>query len=290
MTRAALRLAAGVVALEFAAAVSSFVSATLLPTVATALDARAHLGLLLAGPTLGLFVALPLAPAVLHRIGPRRTLAAGMVAYLAGAVVSATAVSAWVYAGGRFVGGLAQRAAGRVRGQRGHPGAGRAGPGPGGGGVVGDVDPAGVRRPAGHAGAGARGRLAVGAARPGADRAGRPVPRRRGRDAPRRTSRRTGRWGARCWSRPGWRCCWPPARRCWSRPGRWSRWSAWPGCCRPAPPGCGPGRRPRWRRCCCSGPAGSAPTDWSRCCSPTATVRAWAERPSCSAPRRWRGR
>ena len=107
MTRAALRIAAGVVALEFAAAVSSFVSATLLPMVATALDARAHLGLLLAGPTLGLFVALPLAPAVLHRLGPRRTLAAGMVAYLAGAVLSATAVSAWVYAGGRFVGGLA---------------------------------------------------------------------------------------------------------------------------------------------------------------------------------------
>jgi MFS family permease len=107
VTRAALRLAAGVVALEFAAAVSSFVSATLLPMVATALDARAHLGLLLAGPTLGLFVALPLAPAVLHRLGPRRTLAAGMVAYLAGAVLSATAVSAWVYAGGRFVGGLA---------------------------------------------------------------------------------------------------------------------------------------------------------------------------------------
>jgi MFS family permease len=107
VTRAALRLAAGVVALEFAAAVSSFVSATLLPTVATALDARAHLGLLLAGPTLGLFVALPLAPAVLHRLGPRRTLAAGLVAYLGGAVMSATAVSALVYAGGRFAGGLA---------------------------------------------------------------------------------------------------------------------------------------------------------------------------------------
>ena len=107
MTRAVLRLAAGVVALEFAAAVTSFVSATLLPTVAGALDARAHLGLLLAGPTLGLFVALPLAPAVLHRLGPRRTLAAGLVAYLAGAAMSATAVSAVVYAGGRFVGGLA---------------------------------------------------------------------------------------------------------------------------------------------------------------------------------------
>jgi MFS family permease len=100
-------LAAGVVALEFAAAVSQFVSATLLPTVATALDARGHLGLLLAGSTLGLFVGLPLAPAVLHRVGPRRTLAAGIVAYPAGALISATAVSPWVYAGGRFVGGLA---------------------------------------------------------------------------------------------------------------------------------------------------------------------------------------
>ena len=104
--RPGLRLAAGVVALEFAAAIVSFVSATLLPTVAGALAARGHLGLLLAGPTLGLFVALPLAPAVLHRLGSRRTLAAGMVAYLAGVAVSATAVSAWTYAAGRFIGGL----------------------------------------------------------------------------------------------------------------------------------------------------------------------------------------
>jgi MFS family permease len=107
VTRPALRLAAGVVALEFAAAVTSFVSATLLPTVAGALDARAHLGLLLAGPTLGLFVALPLAPTVLHRLGPRLTLATGLIAYIGGAAVSATAVSAPVYAAGRFAGGLA---------------------------------------------------------------------------------------------------------------------------------------------------------------------------------------
>jgi MFS family permease len=107
VTRSAHRLAAGVVALEFAAAVTSFVSATLLPTLATALDARAHLGLLLAGPTLGLFVALPLAPAVLHRLGPRRTLTAGVAVYLGGAAVSTTAVSAPVYAAGRFAGGRA---------------------------------------------------------------------------------------------------------------------------------------------------------------------------------------
>jgi MFS family permease len=104
--RPGLRLAAGVVALEFAAAVSTFVSATLLPTVADALGARDRLGLLLAGPTLGLFVALPLAPAVLHRLGTGRTLAAGLVAYAGGAAVSATALDAWAYAGGRLAGGL----------------------------------------------------------------------------------------------------------------------------------------------------------------------------------------
>ena len=124
MTRAALRLAAGVVALEFAAAVSSFVSATLLPTVATALDARAHLGLLLAGPTLGLFVALPLAPTVLHRLGPRRTLAVGMVAYLAGAVLSADRGLGPGLRGRPVRRRARQRAARRLRDQRGHPGAG----------------------------------------------------------------------------------------------------------------------------------------------------------------------
>jgi hypothetical protein len=46
LARPDLRLASGVVALEFAAAVSTFVSATLLPTVAEALHARDHLGLM----------------------------------------------------------------------------------------------------------------------------------------------------------------------------------------------------------------------------------------------------
>ncbi|HST65014.1 MAG TPA: MFS transporter [Mycobacteriales bacterium] len=106
LTRADRRLAGGVVALEFAAAVSAFVSATLLPTVAGALDARDHLGLLLAGSTLGLFVALPLAPAVLHRLGGRRTLLAGLLAYAGGAAVAATALTPWTYAAGRVAGGI----------------------------------------------------------------------------------------------------------------------------------------------------------------------------------------
>ncbi len=104
--RPAVLLAVGVVALEFAAAVSTFVSATLLPTVARDLDARDHLALLLAGSTIGLFVALPLAPAVLGRVGPARTLSIGLVSYVGGAVAAAAAPDGWVFAAGRLVGGL----------------------------------------------------------------------------------------------------------------------------------------------------------------------------------------
>lgn len=105
-TRPAIRLAAGVVALEFAAAVSTFVTSTLLPTVAGALDARGHLGLLLAGSTLGLFVALPVAPAVLARLGDRATLGTGLLLYVGGAAAAAAAPSVWAYAAGRFGGGF----------------------------------------------------------------------------------------------------------------------------------------------------------------------------------------
>jgi MFS family permease len=100
-------LAVGVVALEFAAAVTSFVASTLLPVVARDLDAGDRLGLLIAGSTLGLFVALPLASRVLGRLGTRGTLAAGMLAYVGGLVVAATAQSAWVFALGQLSTGLA---------------------------------------------------------------------------------------------------------------------------------------------------------------------------------------
>jgi predicted MFS family arabinose efflux permease len=43
---------------------------------------------------------------VLHWLGPRRTLPVGLLGYLAGAAVSATATSPWTYAGGRLLGGL----------------------------------------------------------------------------------------------------------------------------------------------------------------------------------------
>nr|WP_221471994.1 MFS transporter [Amycolatopsis umgeniensis] len=100
-------MAVGIVALEFAAAVTGFVASTLLPVVAADLDAKDSLGLLIAGSTLGLFVALPLASRVLARLGPRGTLAAGMTAYLGGLLLAAVSRSAWMFALGQFTAGLA---------------------------------------------------------------------------------------------------------------------------------------------------------------------------------------
>jgi MFS family permease len=103
----ALALAVGIVALEFAAAVTTFVASTLLPVIARDLDARGDLGLLLAGSTLGLFVALPLAGPVVRRLGGRRTLTVGLAGYLGGLAVTATAVNPWMFALGQFCGGVA---------------------------------------------------------------------------------------------------------------------------------------------------------------------------------------
>jgi MFS family permease len=100
-------LAVGIVALEFAAAVSTFVASTLLPVVTTELAARDRLGLLVAGGTLGLFVALPLAGTVLRRLGAGRTLALGTAVYAGGLVTAATAQQAWVFALGQFAAGTA---------------------------------------------------------------------------------------------------------------------------------------------------------------------------------------
>jgi len=102
-----LVLAVGIVALEFAAAVTRFVSSTLLPLVVHDLHARGQLALLVAGSTLGMFVALPLASRVLAALGTRGALAVGVVAYVGGLILSATAGHAWVFALGQFCGGLA---------------------------------------------------------------------------------------------------------------------------------------------------------------------------------------
>src|SRR3954447_4267909 len=103
----ALLLAVGIVALEFAAAVSRFVAWTLLPVITDELDARDELALLVAGSTLGLFVALPLATPAVRALGTRALLAVATSAYLGGLAVSATATQAWIFGLGQFVGGLA---------------------------------------------------------------------------------------------------------------------------------------------------------------------------------------
>jgi MFS family permease len=100
-------LAVGVVAIEFSAAVYTFVSSTLLPMVARDLHARDHLGYLLAGSTLGLFVALPLAARVLRGRHSRRALTFGLFGYVVGSVIAATAHVDLVFAAGQFLAGLA---------------------------------------------------------------------------------------------------------------------------------------------------------------------------------------
>ncbi|OZM69945.1 MFS transporter [Amycolatopsis antarctica] len=103
----ALPLAVGIVALEFAAAVTSFVASTLLPVVTADLGARDRLALLVAGATLGLFVALPLAGRTVRLLGAARTLAVGVAVYLGGVALAATATYAWTFALGQFAGGVA---------------------------------------------------------------------------------------------------------------------------------------------------------------------------------------
>ena len=107
-----LRLAVGVVALEFAAAVQPFVGASLLPAIAADLHASVQLGLLLAGSTIGMFVALPLAPRLLPRLGYRRGLAIALPLSLGGLALASAAVTPWMFALDRLTGGLAGQATG----------------------------------------------------------------------------------------------------------------------------------------------------------------------------------
>jgi Major Facilitator Superfamily len=102
-----VRLAVGVVALEFAAAVQSFVGATLLPAIAADLHASVQLGLLLAGGTLGMFLALPLAPRLVGRLGYRRGLAVALPLSLTGLAVASAAGAPWEFALGRLTAGFA---------------------------------------------------------------------------------------------------------------------------------------------------------------------------------------
>ena len=104
------RLAIGVVLLELAAAVQTFMTSTLLPVIVTGLHAQRQLGLLVAGASIGMFIGLPAAGPAIRRFGVSRTVFAALCGYLGGTVVTVTAHNAAVFA----IGGLAQGAAAGV--------------------------------------------------------------------------------------------------------------------------------------------------------------------------------
>lgn len=87
-------LAVGIVTLEFAAAVSRFVVSALLLVIAADLHARDQLALLVAGSSLGLFAALPVAGRVLRILGGTGSLGVGVVAYAGGLVVALAGAAA----------------------------------------------------------------------------------------------------------------------------------------------------------------------------------------------------
>lgn len=99
-------LAAGVVSLEFAAAVSTLVAATLLPVIAEDVAGTSDLGLIVTGPGLGLFVALPIAGPFAARVGARAALTCGLIVHLVGTALAVLATDAWTFAAGRFLIGL----------------------------------------------------------------------------------------------------------------------------------------------------------------------------------------
>lgn len=103
----ALMLAVGVVALEFAAAVSTFVAGTLLPLIERDLSAEREVPVLLAGGTIGMFVALPLASRIIARFAPGRVLLVGLLMTMVGSGIAASAPNAWIFGGGRLVTGAA---------------------------------------------------------------------------------------------------------------------------------------------------------------------------------------
>jgi MFS family permease len=99
-------LAVGVLLLEFSAGLTVYVSAVVVPAVIADLHAARDYPLIVSATSVGLFLSLVAAARLLRRIGPRPVLAAGLILTVAGALVSAVAGSALVFACGRFAAAL----------------------------------------------------------------------------------------------------------------------------------------------------------------------------------------
>jgi MFS family permease len=99
-------LAVGVLLLEFSAGVTVYISAAVVPVVIADLHAAREYPLVVSATSVGLFASLAVAARLLRRIGPRPVLAIGLATTVAGAVVSAAAGSAMVFAVGRLAASL----------------------------------------------------------------------------------------------------------------------------------------------------------------------------------------
>lgn len=104
---AALLLAGGVVVLEFAVAVSTFVAGTLLPLIERDLSAQHQVPLLIAGGEVGMFAALPVVSRIIIRYSPGHVLTVGLLVSVLGSGIAASAPTAWVFGAGRFLAGFA---------------------------------------------------------------------------------------------------------------------------------------------------------------------------------------
>jgi MFS family permease len=104
---ARVRLAVGVMTLEFVSAVQMYVTSALLPAIDKDLHARDQLALLVSGAGVGAFISLPLAARVIRRFGLSPVLSASLAGYLVGLTVSVTATSVAVYASGQVLQGAA---------------------------------------------------------------------------------------------------------------------------------------------------------------------------------------
>jgi MFS family permease len=100
------RLAAGLMLLEFSAAIQVFITATVLPLVSAELDGGRYYGLALSAGTVAIFVATPVTAPLMLRLGPRSVLGAAAVLHLTGTVVSAASAAMPIFALGRLIQGF----------------------------------------------------------------------------------------------------------------------------------------------------------------------------------------
>ncbi|NHN56367.1 MFS transporter [Calidifontibacter sp. DB0510] len=106
-SHSSLALGLGIIGLEFAAAVTVFVSSTLLPVIAADLHARDRLGLLIAGSTLGMFVSMPLSGRAIRAFSATQVLGGGLVLSIGGTAMASLADGPVVFAVGRAIAGFA---------------------------------------------------------------------------------------------------------------------------------------------------------------------------------------